>query len=279
MGYAKETYGNQTAKDVITNTPNQPNDTIIQYIEKNRDGFKMALGSMDLADRMVRIVITAVKLNPDLQKCAAGSIVAAAMTSAQINIMPNTPLGHAWLVPYYDSKKGQHYAQFQLGYKGILDLFYRSPMSKVCYAKEVRSMDKFMIYEGSRMEVIHEYDTKVPMAQRGDVIGYYCVAELTTGARNIEYSHIDDIMAHAERFSKGIKYKDGNLNMSSPWNTARSSMCKKTVALATLNYMPMAVELRTAIAQDNIVRKEIIQDVPILDVPGLQLEEGNSEEN
>jgi recombination protein RecT len=179
-----------TVKNQITQNQNQKENnikSITNYFrsENMLKQFQSALGSKEWAERFIRIILTSIQTTPELQLCTLGSIVNASLISAQLHLEPNTPLGHAYILPYFNSKKKQYYAQFQLGYKGIIDLFYRHPLAKVIYAKEVRSLDEFKIYEGNRMEIYHRYDHKVPKEKRGDVIGYYAIAELVNGARNI----------------------------------------------------------------------------------------------
>lgn len=243
--------------------------TITDYLKSDNmlRQFQSALGSKELAERFVRIVLTSIQTNPELQKCTLGSIITAALVAAQLHLEPNTPLGHAWLIPYYDSKTKQFYAQFQLGYKGLLDLFYRHPLARICVAKEVRYQDDFAIYEGNRLEIIHKYDYRLPLEKRGDVIGYYCIAELTNGARNVHYEHIQDILAHAKRYSQSFD------RPYSPWKKFPSQMCMKTVAKACLTYMPLSVEIREALANDEKIRANVIEDINVFDLPVIELDE------
>jgi len=224
--------------------------------------FQSALGSKEWAERFIRIILTSIQTTPDLQLCTLGSIVNASLISAQLHLEPNTPLGHAYILPYYNGKKKQYYAQFQLGYKGIIDLFYRHPLAKVIYAKEVRSLDEFKIYEGNRMEIYHRYDHKIPKEKRGDVIGYYAIAELVNGARNIAYMHIQDILSNAKILVPSFD------NDYSPWKRFRSQMCMKTVAKECLKFMPLSIELREAISSDYQVKPEFSPESNnVFDIP------------
>jgi len=224
--------------------------------------FQSALGSKEWAERFIRIILTSIQTTPELQLCTLGSIVNAALISAQLHLEPNTPLGHSYILPYYNSKKKHYYAQFQLGYKGIIDLFYRHPLAKIIYAKEVRTGDKFEIYEGNRMEIIHYYDHKIPKEKRGDVLGYYAIAELVNGARNICYMHIQDILSHAKKFSQAFDKE------YSPWKRFQDQMCMKTVAKECLKFMPLSIELREAISSDYQVKPEFTpEENNVFDIP------------
>ena len=256
-----------TVKNQITQNQNQKENnikSITNYFrsENMLKQFQSALGSKEWAERFIRIILTSIQTTPELQLCTLGSIVNASLISAQLHLEPNTPLGHAYILPYFNSKKQQYYAQFQLGYKGIIDLFYRHPLAKVIYAKEVRSLDEFKIYEGNRMEIYHKYDHKVPKEKRGDVIGYYAIAELVNGARNICYMHIQDILSHAKKFSQAFDKE------YSPWKRFQDQMCMKTVAKECLKFMPLSIELREAISSDYQVKPEFTpEENNVFDIP------------
>ncbi|MDY0218960.1 MAG: recombinase RecT [Candidatus Cloacimonas acidaminovorans] len=262
-------YRQMQVKTELPKTTDNKVVTITDYLKSDNmlKQFQSALGSKELAERFVRIILTSVQTNQDLQKCTLGSIITASLVSAQLHLEPNTPLGHAWLIPYFDSKSKQYYAQFQLGYKGLLDLFYRHPLAKICVVNEVRYQDVFAIYEGNRLEIYHKFDYRLPLEKRGDVIGYYCIAELTNGARNVHYAHIEDIMAHAKRYSQSFD------KPYSPWKRFPAQMCMKTVAKACLAYMPLSVEIREALANDEKIRANVIDNIDVFDLPVIELDE------
>ena len=85
---------------------------------------KKALPSVITPERFTRMVFTALSSNPTLQECTPQSFLGAMMQSAQLGLEPNTPIGQAYLIPYRNH--GRQECQFQLGYKGLIDLAYRS---------------------------------------------------------------------------------------------------------------------------------------------------------
>ena len=112
------------------------------------------------------------------------------------------------------------------------------------------------------MEIYHKYDHKVPKEKRGDVIGYYAIAELVNGARNIAYMHIQDILSNAKILVPSFD------NDYSPWKRFRSQMCMKTVAKECLKFMPLSIELREAISSDYQVKPEFSpEESNVFDIP------------
>ncbi len=102
--------------------------------------FAKALPSVMTPERFTRIVLTAIRNNQKLAQCDKGSFFAAVMSSAQLGLEPNTPLGQAYLIPYGNE------CQFQIGYKGLIDLAYRSGEVSIIQAQTVYEKDEF-VYE------------------------------------------------------------------------------------------------------------------------------------
>ena len=94
------------------------------YIKQMEKEVKKALPSVMTPERFTRIVLSALSTNPKLAETTPQSFLGAMMTAAQLGVEPNTPLGQAYLIPYRN--KGVMECQFQLGYKGLIDLAYRS---------------------------------------------------------------------------------------------------------------------------------------------------------
>ena len=100
--------------------------TIQQYIKQMAPAIKAALPAVMTPERFTRITLSALSTSPKLQSCTPPSFLGAMMTAAQLGVEPNTPLGQAYLIPYWSKKVGANECQFQLGYKGLIDLAYRS---------------------------------------------------------------------------------------------------------------------------------------------------------
>ena len=93
---------------------------------------KKALPEVITPERFTRMALSALNTTPKLNECTPMSFLAALMNAAQLGLEPNTPLGQAFLIPY--NNKGEMECQFQLGYKGLIDLSYRNPNMQIITA-------------------------------------------------------------------------------------------------------------------------------------------------
>ena len=95
---------------------------------------KKALPEILTPERFTRMALSALNTNPKLRECTQMSFLAALMNAAQLGHEPNTPLGQAYLIPYKNNRKGIMECQFQIGYKGMIDLSYRNPQIQMIAA-------------------------------------------------------------------------------------------------------------------------------------------------
>ena len=112
-----------------------------------------ALPSVLTPERFTRMVLTALSTNPKLRECTTQSFLGAMMQAAQLGVEPNTPLGQAYLIPY--KNKGILECQFQLGYKGLLELAYRRGEVTIIQAHEVYENDVFEYELGLEPKLRH----------------------------------------------------------------------------------------------------------------------------
>ena len=117
------------------------NMTIPDMVRVLEPEIKKALPSVMTPERFTRIALSALNNTPALQQCTPMSFIAALLNAAQLGLEPNTPLGHAYLIPY--KNKGVLECQFQIGYKGLIDLSYRSGQVKSIQAQAVYQNDDF----------------------------------------------------------------------------------------------------------------------------------------
>ncbi|MCC3668063.1 recombination protein RecT [Terrisporobacter mayombei] len=218
-----------------------------QLMTKMAKEIEAALPSMISSERFQRVALTAFSNNPKLQQCEPMSFIAAMMESAQLGLEPNTPLGQAYLIPY-GSK-----VQFQIGYKGLLELAQRSGKIKTLYAHEVRENDEFDIDYGLEQKLIHKPLLK---GSRGEVIGYYAVYHLDTGGHSFVFMTKQEILEHAMKFSKTFKM--------GPWQTDFDAMAKKTVIKQLLKYAPLSIEMQKAVSSDETVKSQISEDMSLV---------------
>ena len=211
--------------------------TMQAYIKAMEPAIKKALPSVITPERFTRMVLSALSSTPKLAECSPQSFLAAMMTAAQLGVEPNTALGQAYLLPYRNH--GQMECQFQLGYKGLIDLAYRSGEVSVIQAHTVYENDVFEYELGMDPKLRH-----VPAkADRGEAVAYYAMFKTKDGGYGFEVMSVDDVQRHAQRYSKS--YGSG----SSPWRSNFDEMAKKTVLKRALKYAPLKSDFVRGVAQ------------------------------
>ena len=220
--------GTTTAKNSLTGATGtavaeKKQKTIFDVIQAGAKQFATALPKHINSDRFVRIAITTIRQNPKLAQCNQESLLGALMVSAQLGLEPGV-LGQCYLIPY-----GRE-CQFQIGYKGMIELLRRSGQLKDIYAYSVYENDEFEMTYGLNRDLKH----KPNLQDRGNFIGCYCVAVLKDDARAFEYMTKEEIEAHGKKFSK--TYGNG------PWKTDFEAMAHKTVVKKMLKWLPLSVE-------------------------------------
>lgn len=225
-------------------------NSMVGLIRRMEPQIRKALPSVITPERFTRMVLTALSSSPKLQACTPMSFMGAMMQAAQLGVEPNTPLGQAYLIPYGGV------CQFQLGYKGLIDLAYRSGEVSSIQAHEVHENDTFTYEYGLEPKLRH-----VPaQTDRGPVTFYYAVLKLKNGGVGFEVMSREDVEKFAMKKSKA--YRNG------PWQTDFDEMAKKTVLKKVLKYAPLKTEFARAVASDESV-KTMKMDEPadMLDAP------------
>lgn len=219
------------------------------YIAKMQGEVAKALPSVITPERFTRIVTSALSTTPELARTTPQSFLGAMMTAAQLGLEPNTPLGQAYLLPYRN--KGTLECQFQLGYKGLIDLAYRSGEVSIIQAHEVRENDEFNFEFGLEPKLTH----KPAVRDRGEVLCYYAMFRTKDGGFGFEVMTRDEIQQHAAKYSKS--YNSG----FSPWSTNFDEMAKKTVLKRVLKYAPLKSDFVRGVASDETIKRELAPDM------------------
>ena len=236
--------------------------TIFDLIQLSKKQFNNALPQHINTDRFVRIAITTIRLNPKLAKCSKESLLGALMVSAQLGLEPGT-LGQCYLIPFENKKAGTVECQFQIGYKGLIELLRRSGQLSDIYSYTVYENDDFNIEYGLSRTLVH----KPNFTDRGEIKGFYAVAILKDGAKAFEYMTKDEITKHEENYRKG-SYKND------VWNKNFEEMAQKTVVKKLLKWLPVSVEFLEMAAKDEKSFKVVddksteVQEIEILENNG-----------
>ena len=157
--------------------------------------------------KFITSIVSAVNTNPTLQECTNQSILSAALLGESLNLSPSPQLGMYYLVPYNDKEKGK-VAQFQLGYKGYIQLAIRSGQYKklnVLAIKEGELVKFDALNEEIEVNLIADEEAR----EKAPTIGYYAMFEYINGFRKAIYWSKAKMEAHALRYSKGYAAKKG----------------------------------------------------------------------
>lgn len=233
--------------------------TLRDFIKQMEGEIAKALPTVITPERFTRMVLTALSTDKKLELCTPQSFLGAMMTAAQLGLEPNTPLGQAYLIPY--KNKGVLECQFQIGYKGLIDLAYRSGEVEIIQAQVVYENDEFDYELGLDPKLKH----KPAKENRGKPIYYYAIFKTKSGGYGFEVMSINDIKGHAKKYSQSYSSE------YSPWQKNFDEMAKKTVLKRVLKYAPLKSDFVRAIAVDETVKKEISDDM--YTVPAVELDE------
>ena len=232
--------------DVARETPKN----MKQWIMTMQGEIAKALPSVITPERFTRMAMTAISSNAKLAASTPQSFIGALMNAAQLGLEPNTPLGQAYLIPIRNNKAGTTETQFQICYKGLIDLAHRSGEFKTIYAKEVYENDEFSFEFGLEPKLLHKPAVD---GERGEVIYYYAVFTLVNGGFGFDVASLGDISAHAKKYSKS--YSNG------PWQTNFDEMAKKTLLKKVLKYAPIKTEFAKQLSEDSTIKSDIEPDM------------------
>ena len=234
------------------------NMEVVDLIKSIEPKIKEALPSVMTAERFMRMALSATNTTPKLLECDKKTILSALMSAAQLGLEPNTPLGQAYLIPYYSTKRKKLECQFQIGYQGYKDLFYRNENNCNVDAYVVYKNDVFEYELGLNPNIIH----KPALTNRGGIIAYYSVWRSKTGGYGISVMSVEDMQEFYEK-----KVKPNKNGKSSPWDTDYEAMAKKTVLKRNLKYAPLSSDVRRLLSNDETVKNDISVDMSeIMDI-------------
>lgn len=234
---------------VNNNVATAEKKTMQSYIQAMQGEIKKALPSVITPERFTRMVLSALSTTPKLAECTPKSFLGAMMSAAQLGLEPNTPLGQAYILPYLN--KGTLEAQFQIGYKGLIDLAYRSGEVEVIQSHIVYENDEFECAYGLEPTLKHIPAT----TNRGEAIKVYAVFKTKSGGFGFEVMSMDDVRSHAARYSKSYN------TSFTPWKTNFEEMAKKTVLKRVLKYAPLKSDFIKGVAQDESIKTSISEDM------------------
>lgn len=199
------------------------------------------------AQRFVSAITSAVATNPALQECDSATILSAALLGESLGLSPSPQLGQYYLVPFNNTKKGCKDAQFQLGYKGYVQLALRSGYYKrlnVISVKAGELINWNPLTEEIEIRLI-ENDAE---REQTATIGYLASFEYLNGFTKTIYWSREKMEAHALQYSKGYAAKKGYTF----WERDFDAMAYKTMLRQLISkWGIMSIEMQTAYESDH----------------------------
>lgn len=261
------------------NSANQPKpETGLKAIKTflNSEGIREKFAEMlgRRAPQFITSVMQIVSSNKDLSSADVQSVYNAAATAAILDLPLNSNLQFAHIVGYKDNKRGGVvYAQFQMGWRGFVQLAQRSGQFQTVNVTDVREGE---LVKRDRLtgECVFKWEDNEEERASKKIIGFVSYFRLVNGFEKQLYKTVEQLREHGKKYSKTYNREDGK------WNTDFDAMCSKTVIKEILNkFAPLSVEMQTAIRADQSIIGSIDEgkfeypDNPIQDADELSDEE------
>lgn len=246
--------------------------------DKVKARFQEMLG--ERATGFITSVLQIVASNPLLKNAEPNSVYHAAAVAATLDLPLNNQLGFAWIVPYkknytdgVDEKgrpiwKSTVLAQFQIGYKGYIQLAQRTgEYLRINVIPVYRN--QFKKWDSLREELTADFEIE----GEGDVVGYCCFFKLINGFEKTTYWKIEKVKAHAKRYSQSYQEPEESTDnkpakkANSPWSTEFDKMAMKTVLANTLKMWGiLSIEMKKALKADQaVITNSETEDVDYVD--------------
>lgn len=284
------------ARTAATAAPQTPSNSLAQKAKPKfsvaiqSDAYKNlinnTLNDPKRASRFIANITSAVSVNPVLQECDAATILSAGLLGEALNLSPSPQLGQFYMVPYEDKKRGCKVAQFQLGYKGYIQLAIRSGQYRKINVLPIKegelvSFDPMTEEIGVNLIEDDELREKTPTA------GYYAMFEYVNGFRKAIYWSYKKMLNHADQYSKAFSkkayqdLKDGKIPQSDLWKYSSfwyknfdDMACKTMLRQLISKWGIMSIEMQKALEYDQgvgIVKDGKASGVEYVDSPDADL--------
>jgi recombination protein RecT len=233
---------------------------IVEYIKLDsiQESAERALGTG--GRQFLTSILSFANSNTAIMECEPRSVYAACLTAATLDLSVNPNLGQAYILPY--KNKGVMQAQFQIGYRGFIQLSIRSGEFQRIGANEVYD-GQLAGYDDFSGEPIFDFNA----GQQGEIIGYMAYFQLTNGFRKVSFMPKEKVEKHAKKYSQSYKANFG------PWKDNFDGMAKKTVLKLLLSkFAPLNTEMQRALEEDQKVADEYADNKITFEVEGATIE-------
>lgn len=245
------------------------NLSLTQYVKQDAVNNRLndLLGKR--APQFVTSLVSAANANAMLAECKPESVLTAALTAASMDLPINQNLGFAYLIPY--KNKGGTVCQFQMGYKGFIQLAQRSGYYKTINATDVRE-GEMVGFDRLSGEIEFKWIDDWSEREKAKTIGYVAYFKLLNGFEKSFYMTSEELKAHAKKYSKSYQYNSGL------WADDFDSMSKKTVLKQLISkFGPLNTQLQEAIQKDQTIDGEYADNPNKVEI--VEAELGDSEES
>lgn len=251
-----------------TSMVNAPNNKPAFSTFMTSNAVQKRIGAMiggDGGPRFISAVVSAVSVNPALSQCDYGTILSAALLGESLKLSPSPQLGQYYMVPFKDKKRGATVAQFQLGYKGYIQMAIRSGQYKKLNVLAIKQ-GELIRYDPLNEEIEVKLIEDENQRELTATVGYYAMFELVNGYRKTMYWSREKMIAHADKYSMAFnasKYQDlmdGKIPQADMWKYSSfwykdfDAMAYKTMLRQLISkWGVMSIDLQTALSKDMAV--------------------------
>lgn len=225
---------------------NKPKFSVAIQSNMYKNLINQTLGDKERATRFIASISSAVATNQALQECDAGTILSGALLGESLNLSPSPQLGQYYLVPFNDSKKGYKVAQFQLGYKGYIQLAIRSGQYKKLNVLAIKK-GELVKYDPLNEEIEVNLIEDEEERENTETVGYYAMFEYTNGFKKSMYWSKSKMEKHALKYSKGYAAHKGYTY----WEKDFDGMAYKTMLRQLISkWGIMSIDMQQAVEKD-----------------------------
>jgi len=225
--------------------------SIVEYMgrEAVKDNIADTLGKK--TPQFIASVASLVNSNPAIAECEQQTILSSCLVASALDLPINQNLGFAYIIPYNNRNKGTKEAQFQMGYKGFIQLAMRSGQFKTINVTDVREGE---LKGNNRLTGELDFEwIEGNDRQSSKVVGFVAYMRLINGFEKQLYMTVEELTKHAGRYSQSFKRNSSSMNI---WRDDFDVMAKKTVIKQLITkYAPMKIEMERAILADQAVIK------------------------
>lgn len=215
--------------------------------EKRESIFASAKPGVD-PEQYTEALIQQIGMTPKLAECTITSLAYTLRDSATLGLVTGSVLGFGYAIPRFNKQSRVMEASFQVGYLGLQNLAYESPLIAGVATDTVFDGDEITVTNGTQPEVKHEINCK----SRGNAIGYYAVIWLVSGPALIRYFTIQQIEAHRSKYSD-----DGPA-----WRSSFDTMARKIALTAAFKHAPLHAVAREVLQREEHAIPENAESFP-----------------